>query len=423
MHKRACLALSLSLLSMACSAEVAGGAKGAEDDPPLDGKADSFRRPTEHGVLSWGIASRAELSAEALYHSWTFATSSEASFVLETGGNLDTVVYLYHRDSPDAGWGRYVAKNDDASDDTATSRVELEDAPAGEYRVIVKGYKTNYRGPFSLRGTCDGRGCDVGGGECDGSFPAWDGGSGYSAACDAQLLAVLGSPVRTVMETRHVETALVCNLSALEKRTVALYQGYWDSVYGWEEHTGGDGEPVTFEVSSREHDAGAVVRVGVYGLDEDGVVALYDAAGALVMFWNDGQSVDEQWACAAAGEEADAYGPSCTTDLFRALPHAAADAMPTSGTTTPDTALEDLGDLLGMAMSEYAYAFGIGGSAPVEYEGETWRTEDGAHGGRVTFDADGIRATYTLITTWDDHTLLAATETEAETDIGCVELM
>ena len=420
MHKHAWLAISVVSLSMACSADVAGGAKGAEDDPPVDGKADSFRRPTEHGRLSWGIESRAELSADALYHSWTFTTSTEASFALETGGNLDTVLYLYHRDSAEAGWGRYVAKNDDAAPDTATSRIELADAPAGEYRVIVKGYKTNYRGPFSVRGTCDGRGCD-GGGECDGTFPAWESGSGYSAACDAQLLAVLGSPVRTVMDTRQVEPELVCNLSSLEERTVELYQGYWDSVYGWDEHTGG--EPVTFEVSSREHEAGAVVRAGAYGFDEDSIVALYDRDGALVMFWNDGQSVDEQWSCAVSGEEADAYGPSCTTDLFRALPHAASDATPASGTTTPDTALGDLGDFLGMAMSEYAYAFGIGDATPVEYEGETWRTEDGTHGGRVTFNADGIAATYTLITTWDDHTLLAATETETETKIGCVELM
>ncbi|MBW3591550.1 MAG: hypothetical protein KY393_06875 [Actinobacteria bacterium] len=80
------------------------------------------------------------------------------------------------------------------------------------------------------------------------------------------------------------------------------------------------------------------------------LAAAYDAAGALLMFWVDGQSPDERWYCAASDEEASAYGPSCTLDMFRALPHDADAATAVSGTTTPDSALEDAGDFLGMAM-------------------------------------------------------------------------
>ena len=398
--------------------------KGTEDHPLSDGdgKADSFYHPTDHGVLRWEIPARAELTEDALFHAWTFTLSDTSSFSLQTdaSGSLDTVMYLYHRDDGASEWGHYVAKNDDYQSDRATSRIELEDAPSGEYQVVVKGYKTNYRGAFTLTGSCSGDGC-ADPAMCDAtSFPGLESGPGYSAACDAKLIDVLSSPV-TSTTPQGVALEDRCHLGALELRAVELYQGYWDDVQGWDDFTGGD--PVTLDVTTETHEAGTVVDVDWDGPDEDRIIAVFDEAGALLMLWNDGQSPDERWFCAAPGEPSEEYGPSCALELFAALPHEASDVTSASGTTTPDDAMSDVDDLLSPALSEFAAQYGLAGGASVRFDGATWTNHSGLHGGQVTFSASGHESTYTMMTTWDDHLLISAVESEGKTTMSCTELM
>jgi len=423
-HRVGIWAIACCLISVtACAAD---SGKGDEDHALTDGdgKADSFFHPTNHGTLSWGIPSHAELTEDELFHAWTFTLSDSASFSLQTDapGALDTVMYLYHREPGADEWGHYVAKNDDYRADLATSRIELEDSPAGEYQVIVKGYKTNYRGAFQLTGTCSGDGCD-GGAMCDSAtFPALEPAPGYAKSCDAKLMTVLTSSITSRGGEQTVPLDQKCHLSGIEIRAVDLYQGYWDSVGGWEDATA-DGPP-EFTVTTTRYEQGTVVSVDLAALDEDQLIATFDESETLIMFWVNGQSIDEQWYCAESGETT-GDSPSCTTDLFQALPHEASEAMSVSGTTTPATAdSSELGDFLGMSISEFASQFDIADDAEVEFEGAAWVNADsGMHGGSVTYRAGGHEATYTMMTTWAEHLLISSIATDGDTIIECLELM
>lgn len=157
------------LAALAGCAVESGAAKGAEDgsfDDYEGGKADSFYRPTEHGTLVFGIPQRAALTDEGLFHAWDFVLDGEGSVLLETAPeSLDTVMYLYRRDPGTERWGRYVARNDD-SEGSLGSRI-AEELDAGEYRVLVKGYKSQIRGELTLLGQCAGAGCATPAASCD----------------------------------------------------------------------------------------------------------------------------------------------------------------------------------------------------------------------------------------------------------------
>ena len=154
MRKRAVLALTL--LGFGCLAD-----KGDEDPLPGDGKADSSAQPTDHGTLAFGSANEASFNTREGYHAWSFTLTDAASVTLETtlgAPNLDTVLYVYKRTSPTAAWGQYIARDDDASDATAASRLSV-DLGAAEYRVLVKPYKETQLGAFAVVAACSGAGC------------------------------------------------------------------------------------------------------------------------------------------------------------------------------------------------------------------------------------------------------------------------
>ena len=137
--------------------------KGAEEAPfTLDGKTDTFRKPTEHGTLSLlSQPSAAEFNDDELFHSWTFELTEPATISLRTDieKNVDTVMYLYRRTSPTANWGRYIKKNDD-HEGNLFSQIDRQ-ASAGLYRVKVKAYKLSIRGDFTLTADCSGAGCEA----------------------------------------------------------------------------------------------------------------------------------------------------------------------------------------------------------------------------------------------------------------------
>ena len=160
MTLRTFLALTLALAS-GCAASSDEKVAGPEDDAPLDGKLDSFRRPTDHGGIAFGELVRATVTRDQGFHTWTFALTGPATLTIATSRvpherTLDTVVYLYRLQ--DSGtFGRYIERNDDYGD-SLLSRIE-KSFDAGTYRVLVKGYSVFDLGPFALKVDCAGTGC------------------------------------------------------------------------------------------------------------------------------------------------------------------------------------------------------------------------------------------------------------------------
>jgi hypothetical protein len=148
-----------SLLAMACAAPVAKDPELAEEDAPIDGAFDSLRSPTDHGALTLAMTTAAEITRDERVHAWTFELFGQASVAVATeedtdGTEVDTVLYLY-REGP-RGWGRYIARNDDANGLFSALSRSLD---VGRYRVAVKGYDGLVRGPFLLSSDCSGVGC------------------------------------------------------------------------------------------------------------------------------------------------------------------------------------------------------------------------------------------------------------------------
>jgi hypothetical protein len=135
-------------------------AKEAEEDIPVDGKLDSMKSPTDHGAAAFGVAASSQLTAAQGFHTWTFTLTGAADIHAFTGQSgpghgPDTVLYLYKKGP--AGWGSYVARNDDAGGTRFSSLTRS--LPAGEYRALVKGLTARTRGKFAFEVDCAGAGC------------------------------------------------------------------------------------------------------------------------------------------------------------------------------------------------------------------------------------------------------------------------
>lgn len=154
----------VTLIALSLAACVAAD-KGAEEELDLvdsaDGKDDSLRRPTEHGDLAFDVAAHSALTEAERHHAWTFTLHGDADVTMTTAYSLlgqrrtDTVLYLYRETA--AGWGAYIARNDDYGSTTYSQLVRH--LGAGRYRMIVKGHLATTRGKFKLTAACRGDGC------------------------------------------------------------------------------------------------------------------------------------------------------------------------------------------------------------------------------------------------------------------------
>jgi hypothetical protein len=148
--------LVLAVALVGCVAD-----KGLESDLPEDGKADTQRKPTDHGLIAFGTPAVSALTADARYHAWTFELSAGAHVELTTSyavlgqRRTDTVLYLYKHGA--TGWGSYIARNDDYASTTYSQLVR--ELGAGSYRALVKGYSETTYGKFKLTAMCNGAGC------------------------------------------------------------------------------------------------------------------------------------------------------------------------------------------------------------------------------------------------------------------------
>lgn len=141
---------------------VSSAEKGPEEELLDDSKADSHRKPTDHGFVDPGAVVTAELTPDARYHAWEFTLTGAAYLELTTSyavrgqRKTDTVLYLY-KQQPNGLWGRYLDRNDDYRDKVYSQLAG--DYTEGTYRVLVKGHSADTMGKFQLTVGCNGLGC------------------------------------------------------------------------------------------------------------------------------------------------------------------------------------------------------------------------------------------------------------------------
>lgn len=149
--------------------------KGNESDVPTDGKFDGASLALQ-GQLNWFDADPrggmqgfddGELTTRDRGNAWGFTLIDNATVDLSigpvepNGEEIDTVMYLYKEGEPDH-WGRYIARNDDISDENYWSSLDSLELGVGSYRVVVKGYSRSDVGPIRAFAHCEGPGCEIG---------------------------------------------------------------------------------------------------------------------------------------------------------------------------------------------------------------------------------------------------------------------
>lgn len=394
-HKKlSCLFVCLGLLA-ACGEDAApDDSKGAEEEELVGGKQDSFFRPTEHGALVFGLPNEATIAADARFHAWEFEIhEGEAAFHVQTNvsQNLDTVMYLYRRDNAEQSWGRFIEKNDDHKGNI-WSRIDVADAKAGQYRIIVKPFKKALRGSFSVTAECVGDGCKQPGAEdCEDGFASSPVETSYGHGCATQVADILTEPATSGAGFSIGFHAERCELPTVEQHAADFYREYWDDIFGFDDL--GDGDDVFLNVQSVEHgDKGTWVSIDAFG-DEDTLIFVFDGDDELVMFYHDEQSPIAAWFCADGDEDGEAEpSEDCVAATLYDIPHSTSDKL--EGNTTPATAKEDLGSPAWGAIAQFAAEFGLDDDATIAFEGETWESEHSEAGAKVTASRDGDTATY-----------------------------
>ena len=412
--------LGLVLVSAGCAADVES-AKGIEQDQfdLYESKADSFGHPTEHGELTFGAPQEAELDGEAFYHAWDFALSDAARVELRVElvtANLDSVMYLYRKSEETGRFGRYIARNDDY-DGSVASRIAKE-LEAGDYRVLVKGYKREIRGSFRVHGQCEGPGCVRR--ECDtGAFESFP--DAAAASCGAVVSDALSAPVRQRGSTSST-LAERCTLPDLARRAVELYYSYWGGAAGWDAIEPYEDEPVELNVAWRiTADGSALIGVDAGG-DEDALDVLFDPEGRVVAYYQHNQSPDFELYC----EDTAGVEEECFSLYLQSSDRAADDETQRAEDVTAADAREKLDRVAFLAFEEYGRQLGLRGGETVSV---TWTSWDNGGGwgwesaGRVTLETDGQPAhTYDLAAASTTQWLFTVRAEGSEPALVCREM-
>lgn len=418
MNPRITTILALTVAATACGEPASD--KGPEEQPLTDGKSDSFFNPTEHGPLRFDQRNPGDIAEDSRFHAWTFELSGEAAVDLRTevSQNLDTVMYLYHREPGSDSWGRYLKKNDD-HDGNIWSRIELSRAEAGEYRVIVKPYKKALRGGFSLVGTCDGAGCEAAqpSGECTAetfeSLPQY---TSYTPSCASDVLDVLNSEVEYA-SGGSVELTLKCDLDGVERQAIDFYHEWWDDIAGFDDVIAYGEEEVTLYFETRSHDQGTTVSVDAGG-DEDGITFIFDDDGELLSLYQHNQSPTIDWFCGRADEAPiESPGEFCFSELMHSQAHGD-EVGGSDGTTTVDGAA-DTHAALAAAAAQFAEDFGVDTADELTYQMLNWESLDLNEAAQVSLEHPDANATYQLFLDWDDTWKVRAREDADGTRILC----
>lgn len=399
------------------------GGKGEESPMPEEGSADSWKSPTHHGDLLFGKANQSEFNATQMYHSWTFTLSGPASVMLRVyphADNFDTVMYLYQQADSTQNWGRYIARNDD-HDKYPWSLIE-KDLGAGQFKVMLKGYKQSLRGRFDLMAECSGTGCPKVE-ACDpDTFQSLPDQTGVGASCVEKMLAVLQAPVLSTSR-QDISKEDRCLLSGSTQLAWDYYYYYFEDLVGWEDLVYDPEEPFTLEVSAKSFgDAGAFVGVD-YGGDEMAMDFLFDGAGNLLMYYQHNQSPDVGWFCKDPGEKSiEEPGEDCA---FGFLMHMTSSGEPDpevrSTVTAKQLPSEPLPELVKYAIGRYQEYTSIDDETSIAYTFTIWTSEEDGQGLRVTVSADGHpEITYYLGSGYRGH--LYVTIGPDGTEFTCAEI-
>lgn len=396
--KRTAALILASTLAFACSD--AGTDKGAEENPLTDGKSDSFFRPTEHGTLRWGLSNPGRLTDDEQFHAWTFELTGEATvdLVTEPSPNLDTVMYLYKRTSEDDSWGRYIKKNDDDGDSIA-SRIRLN-GDAGEYRVIVKGFKTALRGGFGVMGECEGDGCTVGnGGSCAAdSFETLPNMTQFTADCAFDIAGVLASTPRSA-SSGSVLLSEKCALSGLERQAIDFYHEWWDSLLGFDDYIAYGEEDVQLDFEVEELSGGTIITVGAGG-DEDAISFYFDGDDNLRASYQHNQSPTIDYYCGEGGAPIEGPDESCFSDIRFALPHDE-ESDREFGEASNDEPSEHAG--INAAVALFISEYGLDDDTLVTTETVSWTSDQDVNVVAVNIlGPDDGTAEYTVFQEWDE---------------------
>jgi hypothetical protein len=344
---------------------------------PEDGSADSWKNPTYHGDLVFGVPGGAAFTDTEFFHAWTFSLSDEATvgvWVVPLADNMDTVMYLYRRDPGATAWGRYVARNDDF-EGKMWSRLD-ESLGAGEYRVMVKGYKQSLRGRFKLDASCDGPGCGGDTPDCTDEKDLMPSTTGVAPSCVQKMQAVLlaDSVASNYMFASPEDR---CSLPQTVRLAWDYYYSYWDDIYGIDDFFD-DPEEIGFDVDYVHFgDAGWLVGMDMGG-DEDYMRFLFDGAGKLLVYYQSNQSPDVGWFCKDSGEVEDPdLWPEefCVGHYLRNMTKPV-DETATSGSVAVRDGTGSLPTLVAHGVDRYRQALGLTDNDTIGYQYTMWKAAD-----------------------------------------------
>ncbi|MDX2091380.1 MAG: hypothetical protein SFX73_26205 [Kofleriaceae bacterium] len=196
------------LTSLAVGSFHAGCMSDEEDEDLVieDGdKADGFGAPVSHGWLSFDGWAGGQVKANYKFHAWTFQLSGDAEVDLTTqDSDVDTVMYVYRRNSTTGRWGYPIWRNDDANGDV-TSALN-RNYGEGVYRVLVK--SKDPTGTISLTSSCSGDGCPSEQAMCRfDNIPAAPAATGLTQGCLREIDRVVnGEAAAHTSETASLAT-------------------------------------------------------------------------------------------------------------------------------------------------------------------------------------------------------------------------
>lgn len=410
--------LAIAVALSGCTASTLDKESGAEDAIPVDGKADSFRSPTEHGRLRLGsTASNATISSGERFHAWNFSLSGDAEVAVTVSSrdqNLDTVAYLYHRTSDTESWGSYIERNDDADATTLQSAIRA-DLGAGDYRVLVKGYKLLHQGSFEIAGECGGPGCAPTTPATDIEVPRE---TGFTEECISTLWESLDatvvdgdsfgvSPEATSGYSREVLIATAHYASMSD------YADYLDAT---------DLLDFTFEVDETRTDSGTLVQMADGG-DESTTDYAFDADGNLMMYYVHNQSPWTGFFCGDPAATSTYPDDECVRSWMAAGPHEAIEERTGAVTFTPGASNTDVNELMAAAVAVYTETEleGVDGAIEIEFREWTGVTDRDA-GSYLLTAPGGVAVEYAVAEGWDGpHVVFESSENGDGPAILCAD--
>ncbi len=359
--------------------------KGEEDSlDAFDTKSDSFHKPTEHGTLLFGAPQSARLAKDSLFHTWDFELSDDASVTLATKlitTNLDTVLYLYKKNTETGNYGSYLFRNDDANNDTVASEL-IKDLEKGQYRVLIKGFKSSLRGSFTLAASCEGAGCATS--TCDTEvFAALPGfvsdscGELFSDSLDGDL---------TSSSRATVELDQRCTLPSFASNAVEFYVDYFGGEDEFNEIFDFGG-PIELNVNWDVYASGAAYISIDTGGDEDGLDFLVSGEGTVIAHYQHNQSPDHTLYC-DDGEDFLEDG-DCFFEYVADFPHAQSAEREFNETVDGSDAKATLNDAAFIAYQAYVAELGLSASRNVTLSGATWKLSGSDIAGRIQVKAGG----------------------------------